>query len=129
MVQNKTREQELLTEVARSLILVAEEVGFPWAAMSVRNALERYQAPTDEPYVPVEAVRRHKDEAKAKRDEFLALSPADLESDTIRHARTHPLACSCGCGATKPDDGRCECGQPVGHGSEESPVDLWATHE
>ena len=27
----------------------------------------------------------------------------------------HRLACSCGCKATKPDDGSCECGRPLGH--------------
>ena len=25
------------------------------------------------------------------------------------------VTCNCGCGATKPDDGKCECGAPLGH--------------
>jgi hypothetical protein len=25
------------------------------------------------------------------------------------------IECSCGCGATMPDNGRCECGRPLGH--------------
>lgn len=35
---------------------------------------------------------------------------AELDSDDRPR-----VTCSCGCGATKPDDGRCECGRPLGH--------------
>ena len=96
MVLRRIREVELLTAMAETVALLADLGELPSAARRVRTALARCQE------VP-------------KLGEFPfgvgELFPADLE--VIDQRRT--VACSCGCGATKPDDGLCECGQPVGH--------------
>lgn len=38
-----------------------------------------------------------------------------LDKLRARKHRERLTECSCGCGATKPDDGLCECGKPLGH--------------
>ncbi len=37
------------------------------------------------------------------------------QCDTINAMFEKTVECNCGCGATKPDDGKCECGAPLGH--------------
>ena len=89
------REEELFTAMVETVALLADLGALPSAARRVRDALARYlEIPEDFPFGIGE------------------LSPADLET-VIDQRRT--VACSCGFGATKPDDGLCECGQPVGH--------------
>ena len=39
-----------------------------------------------------------------------------LAASTERREHTPAvIECNCGCGATRPDDGTCECGQAIGH--------------
>ena len=49
-----------------------------------------------------------------------SLSPSHYRDDGScyhieRRCEPVMITCSCGCGATRPDDGRCECGRPLGH--------------
>ena len=38
-----------------------------------------------------------------------------LREGPVHKPAARMVTCSCGCGATKPDDGLCECGSPLGH--------------